>query len=98
MLDKTTIGIAEWLVSEGLQGPSEAELLRGFCERLVAAGVPLTRGNVAQRVVISSAFYQSAGQCSERIVSLGRYALRGVRQPQELYTLLPNDLLETATG
>ena len=42
-----------------------------------------------QSVVVSAAFAQAAG-CgdADRLVSLGRYALRGVRQPQELFTLL----------
>ncbi len=42
-----------------------------------------------QNVVVSAAFAKAAG-CGDasRLVSLGRYALRGVRQPQELFTLL----------
>ncbi len=45
-----------------------------------------------QNVVVSAAFAKAAG-CSDadRLVSLGRYALRGVRQPQELFTLLHRD-------
>ena len=46
-----------------------------------------------RNMVISSAFYEAADECQGRLVSLGRYALRGVRQPQELFTLLsPDDL------
>ena len=40
-----------------------------------------------QSLVISSAFAEAAGESTDRIVSLGRYALRGVRRPQELFTL-----------
>ncbi len=40
-------------------------------------------------LIISSAFVEAAGACTSRIVSLGRYALRGVREPQELFTLVP---------
>lgn len=40
-------------------------------------------------VVFSSAFTRAATGCQHRLVSLGRYALRGVRQPEELYTLMP---------
>lgn len=39
-------------------------------------------------VVLSSAFAKAATGCQDRLVSLGRYALRGVRQPEELYTLV----------
>ena len=39
-----------------------------------------------QRVLISHAFAATLGQ-RHRLVSLGRYALRGVNQPQELFTL-----------
>ena len=42
-----------------------------------------------QTTVVSAAFARAAGcDDSDRLVSLGRYALRGVRQPQELFTLL----------
>ena len=40
-----------------------------------------------QNPVISSAFAEAAGASRDRLVSLGRYALRGVQQPQELFTL-----------
>ena len=42
-------------------------------------------------LVISSSFARAGGRCTDRLVSLGRYALRGVREPQELFTLLPRD-------
>ena len=35
-----------WLVSQGLTGTPENDLLRGFCERCCAAGLPLSRGLV----------------------------------------------------
>jgi len=35
--------IAYWLAEQGLAGAREDELLRQFCERCVAAGLPLTR-------------------------------------------------------
>jgi adenylate cyclase len=40
-----------------------------------------------QRVIVSSAFAASAGPRRSDLVSLGRYALRGIGQPQELFTL-----------
>ena len=42
-----------------------------------------------QRVVTSSAFAEAAGETRARLVSLGRYALRGVRRPEELFTVDP---------
>ncbi|MSO65138.1 MAG: adenylate/guanylate cyclase domain-containing protein [Alphaproteobacteria bacterium] len=38
-----------------------------------------------QNILISAAF--AAAACQQRLVSVGRYALRGVRRPQELFTL-----------
>jgi adenylate cyclase len=40
-----------------------------------------------QRVIVSAAFAAAAGPARARLVSLGRYALRGVRRPEELFTL-----------
>jgi len=46
--------------------------------------------SVEQDVLLSSAFAASLGQeLRDHIVSIGRYALRGVTQPQELFTLEP---------
>jgi adenylate cyclase len=42
--------------------------------------------SVDQPVPISSAF-ADVGDIKSRLVSVGRYALRGVTQPQELFTL-----------
>ena len=45
-----------------------------------------------QDLIVSAAFAAAARNSCERLVSLGRYVLRGVRQPQELFTLVPRDL------
>jgi len=42
-----------------------------------------------QKVIISAAFAEAAGSSRDRLVSLGRYMLRGVRRPRELFTLDP---------
>ena len=42
-----------------------------------------------QDVLLSSAFAQAAGPSRRRLVSVGRYALRGLERPLELYTLDP---------
>lgn len=46
--------------------------------------------SVEQDVLLSSAFAASLGrELPDHLVSVGRYALRGVTQPQELFTLEP---------
>jgi adenylate cyclase len=40
-----------------------------------------------QPILISSAFVGSAAEDRRRFASVGRFALRGVGKPQELYTL-----------
>jgi adenylate cyclase len=47
--------------------------------------------SVEQDVVLSSAFAAALGpELRRRLVSVGRYALRGVAQPRELFTLEPD--------
>lgn len=45
--------------------------------------------SVDQPLLISSAFATALGESRNRFVSVGRYALRGVARPQDLYTLDP---------
>jgi adenylate cyclase len=45
--------------------------------------------SVEQKLLISSAFGAALGVSGPRLVSVGRYALRGVSQAQDLYTLDP---------
>jgi adenylate cyclase len=40
-----------------------------------------------QWLIVSSTFAEAAGETRDRLVSLGRYALRGVGRPQELFTV-----------
>ena len=40
------VQLSAWLTQAGLAGAGEAEILAGFCERCVAAGIPLARGLV----------------------------------------------------
>jgi adenylate cyclase len=58
-------------------GPAvnEASRIGGMCRSL------------DQRVIVSSSFAEAAGPRKRDLVSLGRYALRGVGQPQELFTI-----------
>ena len=49
--------------------------------------------SVDKDTIVSSAFQKvTPTPCQRRLVSVGRYALRGVRQPQELFTLDPAEL------
>jgi adenylate cyclase len=45
--------------------------------------------SVDQPVLVSSAFESAVGGSRSRLVSVGRYALRGVGRPQDLFTLDP---------
>ncbi len=54
-----------------------------------AARLEALAGGLGQRVVISQAFAEAAGAERRRLVSLGRYALRGFARPRELFTLDP---------
>ncbi len=49
--------------------------------------------SVDQRLLLSSAFTERLDGSKKRLVSVGRYALRGVGRPQELFTLDPGDSL-----
>src|SRR5262245_55931799 len=43
-MNETVFGeVSEWLVQAGLAGASEADIVCGFCDRCVAAGLPLAR-------------------------------------------------------
>ncbi|HEX7006802.1 MAG TPA: adenylate/guanylate cyclase domain-containing protein [Alphaproteobacteria bacterium] len=45
--------------------------------------------SVDQPVLVSSAFAEAVGGVGDRFVSVGRFALRGVGEPQHLYTIDP---------
>jgi adenylate cyclase len=45
--------------------------------------------SVDQPVLASSAFAERSGDARSELVSVGRYALRGLQKPQELFTLEP---------
>jgi adenylate cyclase len=54
-----------------------------------AARIEALCGSLDQPVIVSNAFKNACGDDSARLVSLGRYALKGVARPQELWTLEP---------
>ena len=52
-----------------------------------AARIEALCGSLDQPVIVSTAFAEASGGARSRLVSLGRYALKGVARPQELFTL-----------
>jgi len=52
-----------------------------------AARIEALCGSLEQAVIVSSSFADAAGTARSRLVSLGRYAMKGVARPQELFTL-----------
>jgi adenylate cyclase len=46
MHEKRFSELSAWLTEAGLAGTPETEIVSGFCERCVAAGIPLGRGHV----------------------------------------------------
>jgi adenylate cyclase len=44
--DRAAAGIVAWIVSAGLQGLGQSDLVAGYCERLAGAGVPLWRASI----------------------------------------------------
>ncbi len=52
--------------------------------RIVGMCAPLD-----QEILLSEAFANASGAARRRLVSCGRYALRGIKTPQELFTLDP---------
>ena len=45
-----------------------------------------------QPVIVSWAFAEAAGESRKLLVSLGRYAMKGIARPQELFTLDPVEI------
>ncbi len=72
MDERMTAGIVAWVTEAGLAGTSEPDLLRGFCERMAAAGVPLARAVVVidtlHPVYEGRAFHWHRDPTDERLV------------------------------
>jgi adenylate cyclase len=54
-----------------------------------AARIEALCASLDQSVIVSWAFAEAAGEARRRLVSLGRYAMKGIARPQELFTLDP---------
>lgn len=52
-----------------------------------AARIEALCGSLDKPVIVSQAFAAAAGAQRSRLVSLGRYALKGIARPQEMFTL-----------
>jgi adenylate cyclase len=52
-----------------------------------AARIESLCGSLEQPIIVSSAFAEAAGDARSLLVSLGRYAMKGVARPQELFTV-----------
>lgn len=52
-----------------------------------ASRIVAISGSLDQSVIVSTPFAEAAGPARSRLVSLGRYAMKGVARPQELWTL-----------
>jgi adenylate cyclase len=52
-----------------------------------AARIESLCGSLEQPIIVSSAFAEAAGDARSFLVSLGRYAMKGVARPQELFTV-----------
>jgi adenylate cyclase len=54
---------------------NEASRIEGMCR-------PLQR-----KLLVSQSFHHEAASGGDRMISLGFHALRGIREPQELFTI-----------
>ena len=52
-----------------------------------AARIEALCGSLEQPIIVSSAFAEAAGDARSRLVSVGRYAMKGVGRAQELFTV-----------
>ena len=54
-----------------------------------AARIESLCASLEQAVIVSTAFAEASGEARQRLVSVGRYAMKGIARPQELFTLDP---------
>ena len=63
-----------------------------------AARLEALAGGLERRFVVSQAFAEAAGAERRRLVSLGRYALRGFARPREVFTFDPDAQTDSNDG
>jgi class 3 adenylate cyclase len=75
------------------RSPEKSRSVAGRPMRTVAvneaARIEALCASLDQKVIVSWAFHEAAGNGRNRLVSLGRYAMKGVARRQELFTLDP---------
>src|SRR4029077_12343654 len=54
-----------------------------------AASIESFCASLEQAIIVSTAFAEASGQARRRLVSVGRYAMKGIARRQELFTLDP---------
>ena len=52
-----------------------------------AARIEALCASLEQKIIVSWSFAEAAGDSRATLVSLGRYAMKGVAKPQELFTV-----------
>ncbi len=88
--------LIDWLVSKGLEGAGQEELLDGFCNRLIDLGLPLMRFHAAQSTLhplyggTGYSWYRDSGGESERFANTDTPSEVWQRSP--LYALLHEDM------
>ena len=74
--DVSSAALTTWLTEKTLTGVSETEIVGGFCERLVRAGVPLARAivpvNTLHPIYEGRAFRWSRGTDQAEMLEYGR--------------------------
>jgi adenylate cyclase len=77
--------LSAWLIQAGLAGTPETEIISVFCDRCVAAGIPLARAHVAidtlHPVHEGSLFRWGYGPNEASVHEYGRTSLEGVDAP-----------------
>ena len=74
--------LSAWLIKSGLAGKPEPDIVQGFCDRCVGAGLPLARGQVfidtLHPVHEGRLFRWGAGLTESPLVEYGRTSPDGL--------------------
>ncbi len=95
-LSPATYELIDWLVTKGLEGAGQEELLEGFCNGLVDQGLPLMRFHAAQSTLhpvyggMGYNWYRAKGGTSEKFENSDTPSEEWLRSP--LYALLEEDI------
>lgn len=98
MDSEAALPLRDWLVQQGIMGATQQELVSGYCEKLVALGVPLMRLHVAQSAFhpkyggISVIWSPADGVTSETFAFTEEPSEQWIRSP--FYHMIRNGLTE----